>query len=98
MNARPRTEERRRGGSVVLASAVLLAFELIAVANAQAQPRAEAEPFAMRWDVDLPVMIASGVFGSAWLLRDELGPASCAPKCDRDQLAAFDRIVAGRYD
>ena len=77
-----------------LALAVALSGCGLLSARAEAQTRA---PFELRWEVDLPITAASAVIGSAWLLRNELGPAPCAPLCDRERLAVFDRFAAGWY-
>ena len=80
------------------AGLLLLAWSGAHAASASAQREASGEPFALRLEVDLPVMVMSAPVGSAWLLRNELSPAAFAPRCDRSGLAGFDRGVAGRYD
>jgi membrane-associated phospholipid phosphatase len=79
--------------SASCAGALLLAVLAPHAAHAQS-----GEPFGLRLDVDLPVMVVSATIGATWLLRNELAPATCAPRCDRADLAGFDRGVAGRYD
>jgi membrane-associated phospholipid phosphatase len=89
--------------AVPCAAALLVLASLPAYAHAQplraggAGPE-PAPPFALQLSVDVPVFVVSAVIGAAWLLGDELGPAACAPRCDRGNLAAFDRVAAGRYD
>jgi membrane-associated phospholipid phosphatase len=88
-----------RLGSLAAWSVQLLPLlALTSTDAAQAQRESGAAPFALRLEVDLPVIAASATIGSAWLLRNELAPAACAPRCDRSALAGFDRGVAGRYD
>lgn len=62
----------------------------------RAQPQRAVYGFEL--SVDLPLMAASAVVGSSWLLRSELAAPACAPRCDRDRLPAFDRAAAGSFD
>lgn len=80
------------------ACAGLLLLASLASHAAHAQPGASSSPLGFRPEVDLPLMVVSATIGSAWLLRNELPPASCAPRCDRARVARFERGVAGRYD
>jgi len=86
--------------AALCAAALLVAVSSPARGHAQAARASTgpASPFALRLSVDVPVMVASTVIGAGWLLGDELGPAACAPRCDRKRLNAFDRLAAGRYD
>jgi membrane-associated phospholipid phosphatase len=43
-------------------------------------------------------MTVSAVLGASFLLRDELSPADCAPRCPRSELPGFDQFAAGRFD
>jgi len=54
--------------------------------------------YTLRPELDVPVMVVSGVLGASFLLRGELAPAHCAPRCSRADLLPFDRPAAGRYD
>jgi membrane-associated phospholipid phosphatase len=85
------------GMSAACLTGMLLATAF-ATSSAHAQSATGAQPFSLRLGVDLPVMVVSATIGASWLLRNELTPASCAPRCDQADLAAFDRAVAGRYD
>src|SRR5690349_14189938 len=49
--------------------------------------------YALQLEVDIPVMAASAILGASYLLRNELAPAHCAPRCPRDDLSLIDRPV-----
>lgn len=69
---------------------LLVLLALCAVARADDEPA-----YQLRLDVDVPVMVGSALLTTPWFLN--LGPAWCAPECDRSQLNALDRPFAGRY-
>ncbi|MCP4677308.1 MAG: phosphatase PAP2 family protein [Deltaproteobacteria bacterium] len=48
--------------------------------------------------VDLPAFFIAGLVSVGWMLGDELGPAHCAPLCDKSNVNALDRRVAGNYN
>ena len=85
----------------VLALLLTLASAGAARADAAGSPLAANAPLAAAYgfelSVDLPLMVASALIGSSWLLRNEL-PGPCAAGCDRTDLPAFDRSFAGRYE
>lgn len=92
---------------VLAAVALACACALPRVARAEAlssAPRGTpqvAEPteiYDLSLAVDLPLIAASGMLASSWLLRGELAPPHCAPRCDRATLPGFDRGAAGLYD
>ncbi len=47
--------------------------------------------------VDLPVFFVAGFAAVGWTLGDELGPAHCAPLCDKGAVNTMDRHVAGYF-
>jgi membrane-associated phospholipid phosphatase len=95
---------RGRARGPGLAAAALLAVWVAAAGGAQAQGVASGgatdggEVYGLRWAVDVPWMVASGLVGSSWLLSSELEGPACAPRCDARALSALDRAAAGRYD
>ncbi len=49
-------------------------------------------------EIDLPVTALAAVIASGWVLRHDLAPAWCAPRCDASGVNAIDRGTAGRWD
>jgi membrane-associated phospholipid phosphatase len=61
-------------------------------------PRAEQGPaYALRLELDLPVLALAAAAASMPLVRAETAPPWCAPVCDPSRVNAFDRPVAGVY-
>jgi membrane-associated phospholipid phosphatase len=58
---------------------------------------AEPSSYALRAEVDVPVLALSAVVGAGWLMRHGLEPAWCAPRCASEGLNAIDKPFAGRY-
>jgi len=46
---------------------------------------------------DLTTLLLGGAIVGGWFLGDDLGPAHCAPLCDRGEVSRFDRFAAGNY-
>jgi membrane-associated phospholipid phosphatase len=96
-------EPRTPAWAVIVAVPLWLVAFGTTGANAQGTPSGGAAqvPGAIHGfelSVDLPLTLASAVIGSSWLLRSELAAPDCAPRCNRDDLPALDRGVAGRFD
>jgi membrane-associated phospholipid phosphatase len=82
------------------AASLALACVLAADPASAADPGAEepASPFALRPEVEIPVLVAaSAVWALPALFQDELAPGRCAP-CDPGGVNAFDRTVIGLDD
>ncbi len=72
---------------------------ILLVSTAQALPaRADSDVYTFRPEIGVPVMTVTAVLGLGYLLNAELAPPQCAPRCSREDLPAFDRPFAGRYD
>ncbi len=76
--------------------------------NAETQPDAAAqseEPpppqggpaYQLSLALDLPAFFIAGLVSVSWIMGDELGSAQCAPLCDKSNVNALDRHVAGNY-
>lgn len=73
------------------------------IASAQDDPKADrlempGPAFEIAPEIDIPVIALGATVASAWLLNPELSPAHCAPLCDKQDVFAGDRSVAGRWD
>jgi hypothetical protein len=53
--------------------------------------------YALRLDIDLPVLAIAAAMAAAPLVRAETPPPWCAPRCDPGRINAFDRGTAGVY-
>jgi len=77
-------------------------YPLVAIlvgSMAQALPaRADSDVYTFHPEIEVPVMTVTSVLGLGYLLNAELAPPHCAPRCSREDLPAFDRPFAGRYD
>lgn len=81
--------------TAVAALGALAAVTLTTVAPADAH--ASEPAFALRAEIDAPVLAVGAVFQLAWLMRGQLAAPYCAPQCDPAKVDALDRGVAGRY-
>jgi len=88
---------RERGRRRLQALLVVAAIHAGSAGRAQAAAGDEAPVYELRLGVDAPLFAAAALTGSVWLLRSELTPAWCAPRCDAAQLPAFDRAAAGSF-
>ncbi|MCK9461058.1 MAG: phosphatase PAP2 family protein [Proteobacteria bacterium] len=87
------------------ASALATALALALAPGARAEVAAEAEevaapesPFALRAEVDAPVLLsATAIWALPKLFQDVLAQGGCLP-CDPDDVNAFDRTAIGFYD
>jgi len=77
---------------------VLIATLSLSIAAASLARADDTGVYELRPEIDVPVMTVSAVLGLAYLLNDEIAPPHCAPRCSREELPAFDRPAAGRYD
>ncbi len=75
--------------------ASLLALFLAGTSVAHAQDRDPGSPFDLSWG-DAPA-IGLGVAGTLAAFV-QVAPPSCLPDCDRDDINALDRLVAGNFD
>jgi hypothetical protein len=57
----------------------------------------EGPAYALKLEVDLPVLALATVTAAMPLVRGETAPPWCAPKCDPARVNALDRPVAGVY-
>jgi membrane-associated phospholipid phosphatase len=53
--------------------------------------------YALRLDVDLPVLALDAALSAMPIVRPETAPAWCAPRCDPSRINAIDRPFAGVY-
>jgi membrane-associated phospholipid phosphatase len=86
------TISSRRRRPVLSLSAIAASFLLAPLSAHAAEPA-----YALRADIDAPVLAVGAVFELSWLLRNQLAGPYCAPTCDPSSLNALDRGVAGRY-
>jgi hypothetical protein len=82
----------RRRVKTVSWAAALVACAWSATARSQQGPA-----YALRLELDLPVLALAGAAASIPLVRAETAPPWCAPTCDPSLINALDRPVAGVY-
>ncbi len=82
---------------------IVIAYLIILAANNSFAGEGEKEippspVYKLNPAVDGPVFFLAGFVTVGWFLGDELGPADCAPLCNRRDVNSFDRWSAGYYD
>lgn len=87
-----------RCSAAVATAALLFAPAREAHAAPPSDPPATGPAYRVNLAYDLPAVAVAGVVSTSWLLRGSLAPPHCAPVCEREDVPAFDRWAAGRWE
>jgi len=92
------TMNRRLSHGLALLTACTLLL-VCSVTHADTTAKVSTRPvYRLSWPLDGPWVGLTTVFAGGWLLHDELTTAHCAPRCDRADVAWFDKPFAGRFN